>query len=285
MRKRQLRVKEDHMRSRSAVVLVAFTSWLALGGAHSARADNTTCEGAILLVPDGAAHTGTVTSGQRWFKFVNKANRSYSVEIENLSPTDVARLAFMGDTHTGSCAGPFFGGTIPRSLAEPATQDGTKLNLGTGGDREVVQPPSPGLPGELFFGIVVQPNGGDFRVRVEETTLYSPAWTTNGGFDTHWTVQNTINEVLFGTLVLLDSAGQTVLKVDLPPTAPFAIPPGGTYATNTQLLHVPRNRVGSALFFHNGPPGAVQIKADIADFSKRHSIIQEVSFQTKSQLR
>ena len=275
------------MTSRYAVLFVAFTSWLALGAARSAHADNTACGGAILLVPDGAAQSGTAAAAeQRWFKFVNKANRSYSVEIENLGPTDVSRLAFMADTHTGSCAGPFFGGTIPRPLAEPATQDGATIAVGTGGDREVIQPPAPGLPGELFFGIEVQPSGGEFRVRVEETTLYSPLWTTNGTFDTYWTVQNTINEPLFGTLVLLDSAGTTVLKTDLPTTAPFSIPPGGSYSTNTQALGVPRNRMGGAVFFHNGPPGAVQIRAEIADFSKKQSIIIEpVSFQTKRQLR
>jgi hypothetical protein len=274
------------MRSTNGLVLVAFTSSLALGGARSARADNTTCDGAILLVPDGAAQTGTTTASgeQRWFKFVNKANRSYSVEIENLGPTDGARLAAMGDTHTGSCAGPFFGGTIPRPLAEPAAQDGASPNLATGGDRQVIQPPSPGLPGELFFGVLVQPSGGEFRVRIEETTLYSPAWTTNGTFDTYWRIQNTTNEALFGTLVLLDSGGATVMSVDLPPGGGNRLPPGGSYATNTRSLGVPRNHVGSAVFFHNGPPGAVQIKADIAIFSGQ-LVSQQVSFQTKSQIR
>ena len=140
------------MTSRNAVILAAFTSCLALGGARSARADNTVCDGAIFLVPDGSAQTGTLAAGEtRWFKYDNKARRSYSIEVENLSPTDGAHLALVGNMHSGSCTGPFFGGfTTLRALAEPAAQDGP-LNNGTGGDRQVIQPPHPGLPAEIFF--------------------------------------------------------------------------------------------------------------------------------------
>jgi hypothetical protein len=275
------------MRRRS-VVVVAVTSWLALAGALGAHADNAVCDGAIMLVADGSAQTGTAGPGeQRWFKFVNKARRAYSIEVENLDSTDVAPLALIGPSHTGSCSGPDFisGYSIPRSLAEPPAQDGA-VNRGTGGDREVIQPPSPGLPGELFFGIQVQPSGGTFRVHIVETTLFSPAWTTNGNLDTYWTVQNTINEQLFGTLVLLDAAGGTVLQVDLPPTTPFHIPPGGSYSTNTQALGVARGQEGSAVFFHNGPPGSVQIKATIVDNSKKQSVVVEsVPFRTRNELR
>jgi hypothetical protein len=43
-----------------------------------ARADNTSCKGAIFLVPDGSLHTGMFTAaGQlRWFRFAPKAGRS-----------------------------------------------------------------------------------------------------------------------------------------------------------------------------------------------------------------
>lgn len=266
------------MTTKNAVGLVAFTACLALSGARSAGADNTSCENAILIVPDGSAHAGTINVGgeRRWFKFINKANRSYSVEIENISAPDVASEANMGDSHAGSCAAVPFGGTIPRPFAEPATKDAAFA----GGDREVIQPPSPGLPGDLFFS-VSQNVGGEFRVRVEETTLYSPAWSTRFGAITYWAIQNTINEQLFGTLVLLNAAGGIVLKVDLPPTAPFNIPAGGSYTADTQSLGVGTNQSGSAVFFHNGPPGAVQIQAEV----RRLQVVEPVSFQTKSQFR
>ena len=126
------------MTSKNAVGLVAFTGCLALSGARSAGADNTSCENAILVVPDGSAHTGTINVGgeRRWFKFINKADRSYSIEIENLSAPDVSTVANMGDAHAGSCAAVQFGGTIPRFFAEPATKDAAFA----GGDREVIQP-------------------------------------------------------------------------------------------------------------------------------------------------
>ena len=69
--------------------------------------------------------------------------------------------------------------------------------------------------------------------------------------------------------------------MDLPPTAPFNIPAGGSYTADTQSLAVGTNQSGSAVFFHNGPPGAVQIQAEV----RRLQVVEPVSFQTKSQFR
>jgi hypothetical protein len=272
------------MTSRMSVGLVAFTAFVAVTGAGSAGADNTTCENAVLIVPNGSAHTGSITAGgqRRWFKFVNTDNRSYSIEIENLSPIDPASpasAANMGDAHAGSCSAGFFGGVIDRANVEPVSKD----SAFAGGDREVVMPPWPGLPGDFYFS-VSQNVGGNFRARVEETTLFSPAWSTAVGAETYWTVQNTTNEQLFGTLVLLNAAGGIVLKVDLPVTAPStmaSIAPGGSYSTNTLALGVADNQSGSAVFFHNGPPGAVQIHAVI----RRLLVAEPVTFQTRTQIR
>jgi hypothetical protein len=270
------------MKSKMMVGLVAFTACLALAETRSEAADNTTCENAIVVVPNGSAHTGTIGAGgqRRWFKFVNKENRSYSIEIEDLSPIDPAAAvsaANMGDAHAGSCTAPFFGGNIERSYAEPVSKDSTF----SGGDRNVILPPSPGLPGDFYYS-VSQNVGESFRTRVEETTLYSPAWTTKAGAETHWTVQNTTNEPLSGTLVLFNTAGAIVLKVDLPATTPpSSIPAGGSYATDTVMLGVANNRSGSAVFFHNGPPGSVQIHSVI----KKGAAVETVSFQTRTQMR
>jgi hypothetical protein len=274
---------EEWMKRPNAVALIAFASALTLGGAQTARADNTACAGAIYLVPDGSAQTGTIVGTEsRWYKFINKDNRSYSVSVENLTPTDEAPVAEMAEIHTGSCTGPFFPNTIPREQAEPVVRDSA---LAGGGDRQVIQPPSIGLPGEMFFS-VQQAGGGTFRVRIDETTLYSAAWTTLGNYDTYWTVHNTINQALFGTLVLLDTGGATVLKIDLPGGPSFFTPPGATFSTNTRSLGVARNQFGGAIFFHNGPPGAYQVTALLADFTQKAPVIlQSTSFQTKNQLR
>src|SRR5262249_51517241 len=86
----------------------------------------------------------------------------------------------------------------------------------------------------LFRARLVNDTGTDhpFSFAWSETTLYSPAWSTNGTFDTYYSFQNTTGAMLNGTLTLLDGTG-TVLS-----TTAIPVPAGQTASTNTSSLGV-----------------------------------------------
>jgi hypothetical protein len=106
-----------------------------------------------------------------------------------------------------------------------------------------------------------------------DTTMFSPAWTTNGAFNTYYSFQNTTGATLNGTLTLFDSGGAAVSAIML------AILPGETAGTNTVALGTDRNHTGTARFTHDGPPGAIVAEAAIANFSISPAYVQPVKFQ------
>jgi len=111
-----------------------------------------------------------------------------------------------------------------------------------------------------------------FSFSWSDTTLFSPAWSDNGTFDTYYSFQNTTGATLHGTLTLLDQTGAVVMTSNLP------IPVGQTASTNTAALGIGRNRTGTARFTHDGPPGAVIAEAAIANFSISPAYVQPVKF-------
>ncbi len=119
-----------------------------------------------------------------------------------------------------------------------------------------------------------------FSFRWADTTLFSPAWSTNGAFDTFYSFQNTTNGTVTGTLTLRDTAGATVATF-----INLSIPVGQTLSTNTSALVVTRNRTGTAKFTHDGPPGALLATAAIANFNISPAYVQPVKFQAVRESR
>jgi hypothetical protein len=250
---------------------------LLLGLAAGARADNTTCPGAVFLIPDGSLHEGTFTApGQvRWFRFVAKARRSYALVSENLTPTDQQLAVGMFEPVGPDCGGTSFP-TGFSNWTEPVTTNptgGTPNSIGSARRALVIAADT-----QLFFGL--NANGtGNFRIRVEETTMFSPAWSTNGAFDTFYSFQNTTSTALNGSLTLLDAAGVVV------DTAAAPIAAGGTFSTNTVAMATARSKTGVAIFTHDGPPGAILCEAAVASFGFSPPYIQPVKCQTARQQR
>ena len=241
--------------------------------APTVRADNTACAGAIFVIPDGSVHEGDfVAPGEnRWFRFVGKANRSYAIVSENLTATDVQLAVTMFSPIGPNCAGSPLANTLSND-AEPATTDPPNV-VGSVRRTFVL-----GANTEVFFRLGGAP-AGRFRVRLEETTIFSPAFSTNGSFDTFYSFQNTANASVNGTLTLFDAAGSTV------DTASAVIAAGGTFSTNTLAMATLRNQTGVAVFTHNSPPGAIVCEAAIANFSAAPAYIQNVKCQTARQQR
>jgi hypothetical protein len=118
-----------------------------------------------------------------------------------------------------------------------------------------------------------------YSVGWSDPTMYSPVWSTNGSFDTYYSIANTTGTTLNAVLMLLDTAGSVA------GTTYLTIPAGQRVSTNTAALAITRNRTGTARFTPNGPPGAVIVEAAIASFSLNPPYVQGVKFQTVREAR
>ena len=112
-----------------------------------------------------------------------------------------------------------------------------------------------------------------------DTTMFSPAWSDNGTFDTFYSFLNTTGTTLNGTLTLLSPAGAVVKTLNV------VIPAGQAVGTNTSSLGIARNQTGTARFRHDGPPGAIVAEAAIANFSINPAYVQPVKFQAMREAR
>jgi len=113
-----------------------------------------------------------------------------------------------------------------------------------------------------------------------DTTLYSPSWSTNGAYDTFYSFKNTTATSITGTLTLFNAGGTQVTQT------PLTIPAAATAATNTAALGTVRNTAGTATFVHNGPPGAILAEANIANFTLTPTPYnQVVKFQSVREIR
>ena len=108
---------------------------------------------------------------------------------------------------------------------------------------------------------------------MSDTTLYSPAWSTNASFNAYYSLQNATAAAIAVTLTLRDTAGASLA------TFSMSIPAGQIVTTNTVALGVARNRTGTAKLTHDGPPGAIVVESAIANFSSNPAYVQPVKFQ------
>lgn len=101
-------------------------------------------------------------------------------------------------------------------------------------------------------------------VSISETSLFSPQWTTFSGYITSWSFSNTTSAPIHGTLTLNDfSSGSQVAQVPVNSAtggvADNGILPGKTafLYTYSAGINIAANMAGSAMFTHDGPPGAI----------------------------
>jgi hypothetical protein len=234
---------------------------LVSGLAALGSADNTVCAGAPLLVPDGSVQTGDIGAapapGLRWFRFVAKASRSYAIMLENLTlPDQQAEIAV--PEVLDACGGTPVTINEVADSREPVSYDSL---AGVGAARVALL--SPGNVTLFFFvnGHINGSNASQFRVRVEETTLFNPLWTTEGGMQTDYQIYNTTTQ---SCSVRLDLRSNTNGPAPLGAGAvTFSLTGDHSVDRNTggADLHVASNRHGHATITHDCPPGAIQVEA------------------------
>jgi len=249
--------------------LLAFTS--------GAQADNTACTGAIFLVPDGSPHEGmfAVNLEQRWYRAVVKVNRSYVIVVENLSPTDTSGFVAISSLLGGSCMGTTLP-TAPGSTTEPVSADSgvgaIRLAFTVNSNAAVFFP----LDGTM---------GTKFRVRVEETTLFNPLWSTFGGFETFYRFQNSTNSACSVTLRMVNDAGTVVANSTQPIPANSTAPTVFTGPMAQGGLNLANDQAGGATITHNCPPGAIQVDGFTGRFDLAAPVVLPIKIQTARQMR
>ena len=216
-------------------------------------------------MPDGRVTESFIGGAStRWFGASLKIGDSYSVEFKNTTGDNTppgALTVYSGDdgcSGTSTLVGRDTAGIDPDGGT--ATRRGSFTAAGTA---------------TFFRAQLDNPLAApaSFSFSWSDTTMFSPAWSDNGGFDTFYSFLNTTGATVNGTLKLFDTDGTVLSSVNL------SIPAGQTSATNTAAMGVARNHTGTARFTHDGPPGAVVAEAAIANFALSPAYVQPAKFQ------
>jgi uncharacterized repeat protein (TIGR01451 family) len=240
---------------------------------NSATDDDTLlCFGEKVVVPDGRLTSSTIANGATaWFAASLKIGNGYSLEFKNTTGNNTppgTLTLYRGDD---GCSLTSTAAPANTSDIDPAGTGGiTRVSFGASGTQT------------LFRARLVNSSGSPipFSLSWSDTTMYSPAWSTNGSFDTFYSFQNTTGASRVGTLTLRDTTGAVVSVI-----FPVTIPASQTASVNTASLGIARNRTGIATFTHNGPPGAILPEAAIANFSLNPAYVQPVKFQAAREAR
>lgn len=222
--------------------------------------------GETVVVPDGRvtmhALVATATFGASL-----KIGNSYSVEFKRTTGDDTPPGTVTMYAGDDGCSG----------VSTLSFRDTSGIDPGSGAAGGRVSFIATGM--ETFFRANVVGIAPEFTLAWSDTTMFSPAWTTNGSFNTFYSFQNTTGFTLNGTLTLFDTIGTVVSAASL------VIAPGQTASSNTSALGTDRNHTGTAKFTHDGPPGAIIAEAAIANFSISPAYVQPVKFQAVRESR
>jgi len=220
----------------------------AMLGPAIARAEGTSCTDPTIIVPDGRITASTIPPGQTfYFKVSSRVGSSYSAEFHNTlgpgSQTPGTLIVYSDAGCTVSIT------PASTSSVDPGDDNGVRVAFtATTAQSRFALDNTAGSPITYSFS-------------VSDTTMFSPAWSTNGTFDSFYSFLNTTGGTIRATLTLYNISGTSVA------TNSFTINPNSTASTNTAALATVRNTTGTARFTHDGPPGAILAEAAIANFT------------------
>ena len=232
------------MRSRLTLVVVGSLLFLP----SLAGAEGTACGSETVIVPDGRITTSTIPVGVTFFyKITSRVGSAYSAEFHNVLGPAVqtpGTLTVYSDTGCSVTVTP-----TNTAAVDPGDVNGARVSF-TSTTPQTIFTLNNGSGGPLTYSFTVS-----------DTTMFSPAWSTNGTYDTFYSLHNTTNATCTGTLTLRDTGGAVVT------TAAITVASGATTATNTVALGTVRNTTGTARLTHNCPPGGILAEAAIANFT------------------
>ncbi len=219
--------------------------------------DSPCLNGYRMLVPDGTELSKDIVAGgwlYGWYGFRIKPDRSYSFVVapylRQASANGPAKWV-AGPPVIGPCGE---GGPIPfteTSHAEPETIDPSN----TEGAERLSFKSSWATEVFVKVGQVSGTDQNDFLIRVEETTLFNPLFSTFGDFEGYYHLQNTTGQDVSVTLKLISDSGVTVANATFTVAANRSL----LRYTGAYDLNVPDNTIGQAIITHDGAPGAIQV--------------------------
>jgi hypothetical protein len=235
------------LRRTAGVALVA--ALVFLFGSPFARAEGTTCANPTVIVPDGRITTSTIGGGATFFfRITSRSTYSYSAEFHNVLGAAVQTPGVLTVYSDAACGTPI----TPTSTTnhDPGDLNGVRVSFTA-------------TSAQTIFSLNNTSGGAiTYSFSVSDTTMFSPAWSTNGTYNTFYSFMNTTGVSIDGALTLYNTSGAQV-----GPTTPFTINANSTAATNTSAMGTTRNAAGTAKFTHNGPPAAILAEAAIANFT------------------
>jgi hypothetical protein len=220
-----------------------------------AGAEGTTCGFPTMIVADGRITRSSIPAATTFFfAWENLSGRSYSVEVKsavaayNIAPGTVT---IYNQATGNNCTVPLV--TKDTGAFDPQVSAGERRSL------KAVS---------TIHWVKVENAGGtpiDYTISVSETTMFSPRWSTFGGFYTSWGINNTTS----GTCsVTLDVRNQANAAVGGSPVT-FNVNAGAIVFRDTRAsdLNVAANQAGKVTLTHDCPPGAIQVDAFLVNDS------------------
>ena len=224
------------------------------------------CGGETMINPDGRLTDSTIPAGATfYFFFWTTAGRSYSLEFKTkeapyFQPPGVVSV------YTDFCVTPI---TVRDTKSIDPRDDYHTRRVSFTATTSFVRV-------KLVNSTA---NPLNYTFSGSETTMFGPAWSTISNYNTYYSFSNTTNSSITGTLTLTTTTGASG------GTSTFTIAAGRAAFTNTVALATLRGVTGNATFTHDGPPGAILVESDVADFSITPPYIQPVKFQAVREIR
>ena len=218
----------------------------------------TTCAAATQLSADGGKFDFDFVAANSTnnYAFAAVAGRSYSVEVRQ--DYDDVNTDLTVTIQAGACPGAAIAGITHTESVEPQIANNVVRESFIAAANTTVQIAVTSCPACV--------NGRYIAIKVSDTTLFNPGWSTFGGFNGFYAIMNTTSSPVSGTLTFFNgSTGAVTKSVAVNLTAVGTA--GAIASVNTQSLGVAANQFGYATFAYTGPPGAVTINTSIANFS------------------
>jgi len=246
---------------------------LAVALPQPASAESTTCGAATPIIPDGRISQSFISTGSTFYLYAELVTgRSYSIEFKTLNSdfnTGLSSLTLYDGASNCASDTAYTGGRDTSGIAPSVEALGNLRRV------------SFDAPSTFVFFRVTNTSGTSvtYQFSLSETTMYSPAWSTNGSYNTYYSFFNTTNSTVNVTVTLTQTDGTAAGATSV------AVLSGRTAATNTVALVTIRNKTGTARMTHDGPPGAILVEADIANFTLSPPYIQPVKFEAPRETR
>lgn len=244
------------MRVKCVVLAALGALMLVLPGIAQAQ-----CDDFESLVPDGRIKTVTIPFNGggtyvRGFFFRGAPGRSYFVQVFR-GRFETTQDIFLGGANVSTC--PLSNDAAVRDVTdiEPRFFDGSQNNKSFTftATAAITDTSSP------FYLVRIHNTSTTTNttvdIKVSDSTLFSPRWSTFGGFYTSWGINNTTSASCSYSLKVVSSAGATVA------TATGSVAAGLTAFRDTRAsdLNVAASQAGNVTLTHNCPAGGIQADA------------------------